>query len=577
MNQLRKIFSPPTFEGDAEKTRRAEILHYASVLLFTFSLILAWFNLAVGIQVEKDANWILGLIAALQILIQWMIRSGRVNEASFILLTFSWAAMSELARSVDGVRDSAILGYVLILLGSGYLLGWRIATAYTLASIAAIWWIAHMETIGNVTPTARNPYRIALDLTAIFTLTFLVIYFISKTLTNSLESAQRELVERLRIEKTLKLEQERLRFALDAARMGTWSWNIETGVVSWSDDVVRLFNLEPEQIDGQFDSQYERYLSLIHPDDLPRIQENFQHVLSGEIPDFVIAYRLVLPVEGIRWLESRGKVYRNEELKPIRMAGTIVDVTDRKQAEMERERLIQELETKNNELEQFSYTVSHDLKAPLITVGGFLGYLNEDIEVGDTEKVDRDVKQINDAIKKMNRLLDEILELSRIGRMMNPPEEVSFEELTREALENVHGRLEERHIAVKLNPNLPAVYGDRQRLVEVLQNLVENATKFMGDQPEPKIEIGRCGEEYGNPIFYVRDNGIGINPEYHVQIFGLFQRLDPKTDGTGIGLAIVKRIVEYHGGRIWVESEGIGKGTTFYFTLPVSVGKNTNG
>jgi signal transduction histidine kinase len=265
-------------------------------------------------------------------------------------------------------------------------------------------------------------------------------------------------------------------------------------------------------------------------------------------------------------------MYRDEEGKPIRMAGTIVDVTDRKQAETERERLIQELEAKNRELEQFTYTVSHDLKAPLITINGFLGYLEEDVAAGDANRVKQDSQRIQEAVGKMHLLLDQLLELSRIGRMMNSPEEVSFEELTREALDNVHGKLNERDIPVNLSPNLPAVYGDRQRLVEMLQNLIDNAAKFMGEQSKPEIEIGQQGEENGLPIFFVRDNGIGIPPEYHEQIFALFQRLDPKTDGTGIGLALVKRIVEFHGGRIWVESASspqgeAGKGSTFYFTL----------
>ena len=143
-----------------------------------------------------------------------------------------------------------------------------------------------------------------------------------------------------------------------------------------------------------------------------------------------------------------------------------------------------------------------------------------------------------------------------------------FAELAREALELVHGRLEARGVTVALDPNLPSVSGDRQRLVEVLQNLIDNAAKFMGDQPNPCIEIGQQGEEAGKPIFFVRDNGIGIFPEYHGRIFGLFDKLDTKTEGTGIGLALVKRIVEFHGGRIWVESEA-GKGATFYFTLSV--------
>ena len=128
-----------------------------------------------------------------------------------------------------------------------------------------------------------------------------------------------------------------------------------------------------------------------------------------------------------------------------------------------------------------------------------------------------------------------------------------------------------RGIHVSMEPDLPTVHGDRPRLTEVLQNLIDNAAKFMGDREDPKIEIGYQGQdtERGMPIFYVRDNGIGISSQHHDRVFGLFNKLDPKTDGTGIGLALVKRIIEIHGGRIWVESEA-GKGSTFFFTLPTA-------
>jgi PAS domain S-box-containing protein len=242
------------------------------------------------------------------------------------------------------------------------------------------------------------------------------------------------------------------------------------------------------------------------------------------------------------------------------------DITERVQAEKEREKLISELEAKNTELERFTYTVSHDLKSPLITINGFIGYLEEDAISGNMERLRGDIQRIQDAVEKMQRLLDELLELSRIGRLMNPPEMVPFEEIAHEVLDNVHGQLEERGVAVTLSPNLPSVYGDRQRLVEVLQNLVDNAAKCMGEQSDPRIEIGQRGEEDGMPVFYVKDNGIGIAPEYHEKIFGLFEKLDANTEGTGIGLALVKRIVEFHGGRIWAESEA-GEGSTFYFSL----------
>jgi len=167
----------------------------------------------------------------------------------------------------------------------------------------------------------------------------------------------------------------------------------------------------------------------------------------------------------------------------------------------------------------------------------------------------------------MQNLLKDLLELSRIGRMMNEPGVVSLDALVNEAIELTDGRLQEREVSIHIEPNLPMVHGDRHRLLELIQNLIDNAAKYMGDQPEPLIEIGTKGFEDSKPIFFVRDNGIGIAPEYHEQIFGLFNKLDPKVEGTGVGLALVRRIVEFHGGRIWVESES-GMGATFFFSLP---------
>jgi len=242
------------------------------------------------------------------------------------------------------------------------------------------------------------------------------------------------------------------------------------------------------------------------------------------------------------------------------------------QAELSvRKKLISELESKNAELERFTYTVSHDLKSPLFTIRGFLGYLEQDALAGNHERLKGDVQRITDATDKMQRLLNELLELSRVGRIKNESVPLPFEELAHEAVELVQGRMLERGIEVHVAANLPTVFGDRARLVEILQNLLDNAAKFMGDQKQPRIEIGHSGEdaERGMPIFYVQDNGMGIAPEHYERVFGLFNKLDPKTEGTGIGLALVKRIVEVHGGRIWVQSEA-GKGSTFFFTLPTS-------
>lgn len=239
---------------------------------------------------------------------------------------------------------------------------------------------------------------------------------------------------------------------------------------------------------------------------------------------------------------------------------TVFDISDIDQ-------LLNELKAKNDELQAFTYTVSHDLKAPLVTISGFLGYLEQDTKSGNLTRVNKDIQRIHDAVTKMQRLLNELLELSRIGRLTNTPEVVPFKEIVDEALSLVEGELQQNQVEVKVEAELPSIIGDRARLVQVVQNLVENAAKFKDSQLKPLIEIG-VQEKEGERLFYVRDNGLGIEPVYHERIFGLFNKLDASSEGTGIGLALVRRIIEYHGGRIWVESEGLGKGAVFFFTLP---------
>ncbi|MGE5642241.1 MAG: ATP-binding protein [Byssovorax cruenta] len=243
------------------------------------------------------------------------------------------------------------------------------------------------------------------------------------------------------------------------------------------------------------------------------------------------------------------------------------DITLQKWIEGEHEKLIAELEAKNAELERFTYTVSHDLKSPLITIRGFLGFVREDTKNGNLVRLDADIKRISDATEKMQRLLNDLLELSRVGRLVNEPKEVPFHKLIAEALELLHGRISQGNIAVSVAENLPPVFGDYQRLLEVMQNLIDNAAKFMGSQASPRIEIGQRDSREGMNIFYVRDNGMGIPPEFLDNIFGLFNKLDARSEGTGVGLALVKRIIEFHHGSIWVDSE-LGRGTTFFFTLP---------
>jgi PAS domain S-box-containing protein len=255
---------------------------------------------------------------------------------------------------------------------------------------------------------------------------------------------------------------------------------------------------------------------------------------------------------------------------PMMMDGAVIgrvwsfrDITERRRQE-------REISEKSTELERFTYTVSHDLKSPLVTVKTFLGYLEQDLLNPDAERIKQDVGYMRTAADKMGHLLDELLNLARVGRKTNPPVRVTFQQLAQEVVGLVAGRISTSRAEVQVADAAVVLEGDRPRLVEIWQNLVENACKFMADQPKPRIEIG-VEQRGAETVFFVRDNGAGIEPRYQEKVFSLFEKLNPKIEGTGMGLALVKRVVELYKGRIWVESGGLGQGANFLFTLPAAV------
>ena len=265
---------------------------------------------------------------------------------------------------------------------------------------------------------------------------------------------------------------------------------------------------------------------------------------------------------------------------------SIRDVTDHKRAE-EQKRIAEEelkkahdelelrvkerteeLEARNAEMERFVYTVSHELRTPLISVSGFLGCIKQDSERGDLDRMQADLRIANESVTKMDQLLLETLELSRIGRIVNSPENVPFGEIVEDALEQTSEKIKSKGCKVSVAKNLPVVHVDRMRITEILVNLIENSLKYIGLQTNPEIEIGQRIDGQ-NRIFFVRDNGIGIDPSQYDKVFELFYKVNKESEGTGAGLAIVKRIIEVHGGSIWIESE-LGKGCMICFTLPLA-------
>jgi signal transduction histidine kinase len=242
------------------------------------------------------------------------------------------------------------------------------------------------------------------------------------------------------------------------------------------------------------------------------------------------------------------------------------EVQRRELLEQEREALMVDLEERNEELERYAYTISHDLKSPLYTIQGFTGFLERDIGKGNPESMLNDLAKIREAVLTMANLLDDILKLSRLDTVTDEVKPVSLDEVIEQAQSMLSIEIEESGVEIRLETDQPIVAAQPQRLTEVFQNLISNAVKFMGDQQQPVIEIGARSE--GDWVHcHVRDNGSGIAPEYQDRVFNLFERLESGIQGTGVGLAIVKRVIERHGGRVWIVSDGEGQGCSFEFTL----------
>lgn len=306
-----------------------------------------------------------------------------------------------------------------------------------------------------------------------------------------------------------------------------------------------------------------QYLQTSVVDDVTR------YYAYREVPGFPLIVAIGLSVDDFKAAHAveRAHIYSIALLATLLIAATTFFFYRQRQLLIQIETKNIELQGQNAELERFNYTVSHDLKAPLVTIKGFLGLLQKDINAQDTEAIERDAGQIADAADKMGQLLEELLELSRIGRQINVPENLDLNPLVQEALARVAIQIEKQNVEVRVAPDMPTVFGDPGRLLEVFQNLIDNSIKFMGSQQAPRIEIG-AHRDNGEVHCFVKDNGIGIASEYQGRVFELFERLDTRVEGTGVGLALIKRIIEVHGGRVWIESKGEGHGTTFWFTLP---------
>jgi len=376
--------------------------------------------------------------------------------------------------------------------------------------------------------------------------------------TGALSSA-RDISERKRAEETLRRSEENFRHSLDDSPMGVRIVTEEGETIYANRAILDIYGYDSME-DLKTTPVEKRYTPESHADFLIRREKRqqgidvpSQYTINIIRKDGEVRHLLVLRREILWDGERQFQVLYN-------------DITERKRAEEERERLLAEIAAKNQELESFVYTISHDLRAPLVSMDGFCSLLKRESQDQLGEQGQHYLERIRANVAHMNTLVTELLELSRIGRVVGPEEEIDVGVLLREIEEGLALKLEQGGVEFIVQQPLPAVRGDRGRIRQVFANLIENAVKFRSLERGLRIEVG-CEEERGFYRLHVRDNGIGILPQYQEQIFEPFRQLDKGIEGVGMGLALVKRIVEHHGGRLWVESE-LGKGSTFYFTIP---------
>lgn len=385
-------------------------------------------------------------------------------------------------------------------------------------------------------------------------------------------AAARDVTELKRSEQELRLSRERLKLALKAGHAGTFDWNIQNNVNLWSPEVEEVHGLAQ----GEFGGKFEDWEALVVPDDLPAAKACIETSLnSGE---FAGEWRIHRRNDGqVRWITARAKVIFDDAGRPNRMIGLNMDVTERRQAEQEVRKLNEELEERvaqrtaqleaaNKELEAFTYSVSHDLRAPLRHISGFSKILSEEFSASLPPEAQHHVQRIQEGTRRMGQLVDDLLNLGRVGRKELSLQVAGLRSIVDDVIQSLNPDIGDREVEWKIG-ELPYVECDTALMHQVWQNLLSNALKFTRPRGHAVIAIGQEQRD-GEAVVYVRDNGVGFSMKYADKLFGVFQRLHRAEDfeGTGVGLATVQRVIQKHGGRIWAEAE-LDKGASFYFTL----------
>ena len=371
--------------------------------------------------------------------------------------------------------------------------------------------------------------------------------------------------ERKRVGEALRESEEKYRTILENIEDGYYEVDLAGNLTFFNDSICRILGRTKEELMGMNNRQY------ADQENAKKLFQTFNQVYKTGEPHRALDWEVIRRDGTSQCIEASVSLRKDSSGKPIGFRGIVRDITERKRAEEDLKEKTEELARSNRDLEQFAYVASHDLQEPLRMVASYVQLLARRYRGKLDSDADEFIGFAVDGATHMWKLINDLLTYSRVGMRGKELKPTDCEMVLNQALNNLKVAIDEKGAVVTYDP-LPIVMADSPQLGQLFQNLIGNAIKFQGNEaPRIHISASRNGDGW---TFSVHDNGMGISPEYSERIFIIFQRLHSRKEypGTGIGLAISKKIVERHGGRIWVESE-VGKGATFYFTLPSGKGE----
>ncbi|MEQ9001444.1 MAG: PAS domain S-box protein [Coleofasciculus sp. B1-GNL1-01] len=385
-----------------------------------------------------------------------------------------------------------------------------------------------------------------------------------KRVEDALRQTNEDLEQRVK-QRTVELENahHQLRFHVENSPLGVIEWDSQFRVQRWSKQAEFMFGWKGEDVLGKRLTDWQ----FVYPDDLEFVHQKALNLLNPESPPEIIENRNLTKDGNMVYCQWYNSVLFDESNAVVSILSLVQDQTERKHSEEQLQQLNQQLQRSNQELEQFAYVASHDLREPLRKIRSYSDLLVKRYQGQLDERADKYINYITDSVIRMQALITDLLTYSRVSRNELVLEPTDLGEILQQTLMDLSPAIEENHAIINTTL-LPIVQANPLQIGQVLQNLIANAIKFCREQP-PRIDIkADCQDNFWQ--ISIQDNGIGIDPNYSDRIFAIFQRLHYREEypGTGIGLAICQKIVERHGGKIWVESE-FGQGSTFYFTLPV--------